>query len=89
MEWIGGNDTNSDCATLSTETIDGILRLWKCFPDEPHYFVLWLTVRASYDDKVLPLANMWIRTKEESKLLSIVEDGSVLLHDVQVYTTIV
>ena len=87
MEWIGEVEKNSDLATLSTETVDGTIRIWTCFPDEPHYFVLWLTMKTSYDS-VLPIANVWIYTDGETKLLSTLENGSVLLHDIQVYTII-
>jgi len=84
IQWIsGGNKEDGDSAILSTETVDGTIRIWKCFPDEPHYFVLWLAIKNNIDN-ALPIANIWFHANDSTKLVSVLENGSLLLHDIKV-----
>lgn len=72
-----------DHATLVTETADGIMRLWRCFADEPHYFVLWLTLNGCQGDLV-SVAYLWLRSGSQMRLMSILQDGSVKQYNIQV-----
>lgn len=82
-EWIQAGNSGSNSATLSTETIDGTVRIWKCFPDEPHYFVLWLTIRP--EDSATAIANMWFTTDGVHRLFSVLDTGVLVLHAIQVF----
>lgn len=83
MQWLGQGQEGGLTATLSTESEDGIVRIWKCLPDEPHFFVLWLTIELR-DSASVPIANLWIAVESVGRLLSFLEDGSIVLHEVQV-----
>lgn len=85
--WLNGGEAGLNQATLVTETVDGYLRLWKCFPDEPHYFVLWLTVGPGTND-LTPVAYFWLAEIGQNKLLAVLEDGSLRLHTIEVSTTV-
>lgn len=85
--WLNEGKADLDQATLVTETVDGYLRLWKCFPDEPPYFVLWLTVGPGTND-LMPVAYFWLAEIGQKKLLSVLEDGSLRLHTIEVSTTV-
>lgn len=81
--WLDGEKEEVDRATLVTETADGYLRLWKCFPDEPHYFVLWYTLPQK-GRGLVPIAYFWISNRDRNCVLSVLEDGSLMLHEVEV-----
>ncbi|KAK9897184.1 hypothetical protein P389DRAFT_54320 [Cystobasidium minutum MCA 4210] len=80
--WLDGEKEEVDRATLVTETADGYLRLWKCFPDEPHYFVLWYTLPQK-GRGLVPIAYFWISNRDRNCVLSVLEDGSLMLHEVE------
>jgi hypothetical protein len=81
--WLPQTAPDLDSATLVTEAADGMLRIWRCFPDEPNYFVLWLTINPVANGAT-PLASLWVADAETLKLMSILSDGSVRLFDILV-----
>lgn len=83
--WINNVSDETNSLALATETSDGIIRIWRCFPDEPHYFVLWHTVNAGEGADVA-IANLWYHDAHEQqyKLFSALSSGLVKLITIKV-----
>jgi WD40 repeat protein len=78
LAWIEGaspgtqaSTTDSECSLL-TETEDGIVRVWRCLPDEPDFFVLWHTFNPPTASSSPSICNIWLGDRG---LFTVAQDG--------------